>query len=82
MLTMPGRVAANWFAANELSTAVSLGIFGSQLGMSTLFVVPPIIVKNREKIEDIGSDLSILFWGIAIAATLNFILIAICTLDS
>ncbi|XP_001607768.1 feline leukemia virus subgroup C receptor-related protein 2 [Nasonia vitripennis] len=75
VLPLPGRVAAEWFAADELSTATSLGIFGPQLGVSVSFLLPPVVVKNHENVADIGTDLAFMFWFVAVAATLNLALV-------
>ncbi|RZC37108.1 putative MFS-type transporter C09D4.1, partial [Asbolus verrucosus] len=64
ILCLPPRVAAVWFKPNEVSTACSLGVFGTQLGLALGFVLPPIIVKNHENAEDIGPDLKVLCWGL------------------
>ncbi|KAK1135638.1 hypothetical protein K0M31_000225 [Melipona bicolor] len=77
ILTLPGRLAAQWFAANELSTATSLSIFGTQIGIALSFLLTPIIVRNHENLEDIGAGLSHLFWIIAIIMTIAFILVVI-----
>lgn len=78
MLPMPGRLAAKWFGSNELSTATSIGIFGPQLGTSLMFLLSPMIVKNHEDVNEIGRNLSLLFWSIALAATLSFVLVTLC----
>ncbi|KAK9303050.1 hypothetical protein QLX08_005155 [Tetragonisca angustula] len=77
ILTLPGRLAAQWFAANELSTATSLSIFGTQIGIALSFLLTPIIVKNHENLEDIGAGLSHLFWIVAIIMTIAFVLVVI-----
>ncbi|XP_015602887.1 feline leukemia virus subgroup C receptor-related protein 2 [Cephus cinctus] len=77
VLPMPGRLAAHWFGANEVSTATSLGIFGSQLGIALGFVLTPIVVRKHENLDDIGVDLSKLFWGVAIISTIATILVII-----
>ncbi|KAG9436236.1 feline leukemia virus subgroup C receptor-related protein 2 [Apis mellifera carnica] len=77
ILTLPGRLAAQWFAADELSTATSLSIFGNQMGIALSFLITPIIVKNHENLDDIGAGLSHLFWGVAIILTVALILIVI-----
>lgn len=74
---MPGRLAAQWFPFNELSTATCLGIFGNQMGVALGFLLPPIIVKNHENLDDIGNDLSRLCWTLAIITTIAFILVVI-----
>lgn len=77
VLILPGRLAAQWFGTNELSTATSLGIFGNQLGIAISFLVTPMIVKNRPNVEDIGTDLSHLFWTVAIIISVMFLLVVI-----
>ena len=77
MLPLPGRIAAKWFASSELSTATSLGIFGSQLGISVSFLVPPILVKNHKLISEIGKDLRNLSYFWAAATTLTLILVTL-----
>lgn len=77
MLPIPGRIAAKWFGSAELSTATSVGVFGTQLGVSLSFLFPPMLVKNHESIEDIGSDLSFLSLSIAIATTANLLLLGL-----
>ncbi|XP_076222861.1 choline/ethanolamine transporter FLVCR2 isoform X3 [Nomia melanderi] len=74
---LPGRIAAQWFDANEVSTATSLIIFGNQMGIALSFLLTPIIVKNRESLDDIGRDLSFLFWIVAIILSIAFILVVI-----
>ncbi|EFA11809.1 uncharacterized MFS-type transporter C09D4.1 [Tribolium castaneum] len=64
ILCLPPRIAAVWFKPNEVSTACSLGVFGNQLGVAIGFVLSPMIVQNRENVEEIGHDLKILCWGL------------------
>jgi len=75
ILPIPGRLAAQWFPASQLSTATSLGIFGNQLGVSLGFLLTPMIVKNHENLDDIGNDLSCLCRIIAVACTVGFIVV-------
>ncbi|XP_024889806.1 feline leukemia virus subgroup C receptor-related protein 2-like [Temnothorax curvispinosus] len=74
VLQLPGRIAAQWFPATELSTATSLGVFGNQLGIALGFLLGPIIVKNHESLDDIGNDLSRLCWIVAIVNSIIFVL--------
>jgi len=57
---------------------MSLGIFGNQLGISLGFLLGPIIVKNRNSLDDIGKDLSRLCWMVAIVSTIAFVLAFTC----
>ncbi|KAL6268571.1 hypothetical protein P5V15_001706 [Pogonomyrmex californicus] len=77
VLPLPGRVAAQWFPSTELSTATSLGIFGNQLGVALGFLLPPIIVKNHDNINDIGNDLLRLCWVVAIVSTILLFIVLI-----
>ncbi|KAL6268573.1 hypothetical protein P5V15_001708 [Pogonomyrmex californicus] len=77
VLPLPGRVAAQWFPSNELSTATSLGLFGYQLGIALGFLLPPIIVRNHDNINDIGNDLLRLCWVVAIVSTILLLLVLI-----
>ncbi|KYN43720.1 Feline leukemia virus subgroup C receptor-related protein 2 [Trachymyrmex septentrionalis] len=72
VLPLPGRLAAQWFPPNQLSTATSLGIFGIQLGVALGFLLGPIIVKNHQNLDDIGKDLTYLCWIVAIVCTIAF----------
>ena len=49
-----------------------------QLGVALGFLVPPIVVKNGETLEDIGADLSKMFYAGAGYMTFLFLLILIC----
>ncbi|KYN30096.1 PREDICTED: feline leukemia virus subgroup C receptor-related protein 2-like [Trachymyrmex cornetzi] len=75
VLPLPGRLAAQWFPPNQLSTATSLGIFGTQLGVALGFLLGPIIVKNHKNLDDIGKDLTHLCWIVAIVCTIAFALV-------
>ncbi|XP_025261827.1 feline leukemia virus subgroup C receptor-related protein 2-like [Camponotus floridanus] len=77
VLPIPGRLAAQWFPSNELSTATCLGIFGNQMGVALGFLLPPIIVKNHENLDDTGNDLSRLCWTLVIITTTVFLLVLI-----
>lgn len=81
VLILPGRLAAQWFSARELSTATSLGIFGCQFGIALSFLFTPMVVRNHPNLEDVGADLSYLFWAVAILATVAFVLVVILFKD-
>lgn len=61
-----------------MSTACSLGVFGTQLGTALSFMVSPLVVRNHDNIEDIGRDLSYLFYGVGAVITPVVILVFIC----
>ncbi|XP_053981948.1 feline leukemia virus subgroup C receptor-related protein 2-like [Hylaeus volcanicus] len=75
VLILPGRLAAQWFHSNEVSTATSLSLFGNQLGIALSFLCTPMIVKNHENLDDISDNLAHLFWGVAIIISIAFLLI-------
>ncbi|XP_015517352.1 uncharacterized MFS-type transporter C09D4.1-like [Neodiprion pinetum] len=68
--TGPVRLSALWFGSNQVATATSIGCFGPLMGISTLFLITPMIVRDHENIEDIGNDLTLLFLGMAILSTI------------
>ncbi|XP_015514788.1 uncharacterized MFS-type transporter C09D4.1 isoform X1 [Neodiprion lecontei] len=70
VISVPGRLAANWFGPREISTATAIGLFGCQLALATNFLLPPNIVRNHEKLENIGNDLFVLYLTTAIFASL------------
>ncbi|CAG2209013.1 FLVCR [Mytilus edulis] len=74
-LSLPARIAAVWFGPNEVSTATAIGIFGIQIGHAMGFVVPPIIVPHSEIIEDIGQNLSTMFYISAGVSTIYFVVL-------
>jgi hypothetical protein len=53
-------------------------IFVFQLGMAAGFLLPPLFVKNHVNVEDIGSDLSLMFNCTAGACTFVLILVVAC----
>ncbi|KAJ8314731.1 hypothetical protein KUTeg_006881 [Tegillarca granosa] len=77
ILGIPARLAAVWFGPNEVSTATSIGVFGNQVGVAVGFLIPPVLVPNSDTLEEIGDDLSIMFYAGAGVMTLVFILILI-----
>jgi len=46
VLTIPPALAGDWFPANEVSTACSLGVFANQCGAAIGFLVPPLFSQN------------------------------------
>lgn len=77
ILNVPARLAAVWFGPGQVSSACSIGVFGNQLGVALGFVVPPMLVKNYDKIELIGNDLRVLFYIVAITTSVLLVLILI-----
>ncbi|XP_015514784.1 uncharacterized MFS-type transporter C09D4.1-like [Neodiprion pinetum] len=73
VLNVPGRLAANWFGSSQVSTATSMGLFGFQLGIAGSFLLTPIVVRNHDDLDDIGDDLSRLFWFFAVYSTVALI---------
>lgn len=48
-----------------------------QVGVAVGFLIPPVLVPNSDTIDEIGEDLSIMFYAGAGVMTLVFILILI-----
>lgn len=78
IICLPPRLAAVWFEASKVSTACSLGVFGIQLGTALGFLLTPIIVRNHDNVEDIGSDLRILCWILTIVMVPGSLAICFC----
>lgn len=78
VMTGPARLSAYWFGPEQVASAVALSCFGASLGIATFFLSIPMIVKNHDNLEDIGKDLSTLFWGVAIFCTCVTIAMILC----
>lgn len=70
ILSIPPRLAAVWFSAEEVSRACAVGVFGNQLGIALGFLVPPHMVMDSENIEELGQGLSRLCYAVAIFSTI------------
>ncbi|XP_056637621.1 uncharacterized MFS-type transporter C09D4.1-like isoform X1 [Diorhabda sublineata] len=66
ILSLPPKIAVTWFKPQEISTVCSLGLFGITLGSALGFLVPPMVVNDSDKLEDIGHDFKILCWALAL----------------
>lgn len=77
VLGIPAYLAAVWFGPNEVSTATSIGVFGNQVGVAIGFLVPPAIVPTSQDLDQVGHDLSIMFYGMAAITTVIFIIIVL-----
>nr|CAD7194227.1 unnamed protein product [Timema douglasi] len=75
ILSVPPRLAAVWFPADKVSSACSIGVFGNQLGIAVGFLLSPLMVKNHPELKDIGSDLAVMYYGMAGITTLCFFLV-------
>ncbi|PNF35121.1 Feline leukemia virus subgroup C receptor-related protein 2 [Cryptotermes secundus] len=75
ILSVPARLAAVWFGPNEVSSACSVGVFGNQLGIAIGFLIPPMIVKNHDSLDEIGHDLSVMYYSVAGFTTVLLVLI-------
>ena len=61
-----------------MSSACSIGVFGNQLGVALGFLIPPLIVKDHgDNLDEIGSDLKLMFYIVAGICTGLFIAVAI-----
>ncbi|CAJ1073596.1 feline leukemia virus subgroup C receptor-related protein 2 isoform X3 [Xyrichtys novacula] len=77
ILGMPSRLASDWFGADEVSTACSIGVFGNQMGIAIGFLVPPILVPNVDDLDELAHHIRIMFYISAGVATLIFVLVII-----
>ncbi|XP_044729454.1 uncharacterized MFS-type transporter C09D4.1-like [Chrysoperla carnea] len=74
MLSMPPKLAGIWFDSNQMSTACTIGVFGTQLGAAAGFLVTPNVVNDHDNPDEIGQDLFMLFLIVAIITTIILIL--------
>ncbi|EDW61531.1 choline/ethanolamine transporter flvcr2a [Drosophila virilis] len=77
ILSLPARLAAVWFGPDQVSSATSVGVFGNQLGVAVGFVLPPMLVPNSEDINQVGSDLQMMFYLVAGLTSILLVLMAI-----
>ncbi|XP_034241521.1 uncharacterized protein LOC117645430 isoform X2 [Thrips palmi] len=75
VLAVPARLAAVWFGAGEVATACAIGVFGNQVGNAFGFLLPPLVVKNQEDVDELGSELRTVYYGVAAATTLSLLII-------
>lgn len=75
VLGVPAQLAAVWFGPSQVSTACALGVIGNEVGVALGFLIPPAVVKNHDKLDDIGQDLNTLCYGYAIGPTAVLVLL-------
>nr|CAD7409594.1 unnamed protein product [Timema cristinae] len=61
--------------------ALQTAIDRLQLGIAVGFVLPTLLVFDHVSVDDIGSDIAVMFYGIAGFTTLLLVLIVICNLS-
>jgi hypothetical protein len=49
-----------------------------QVGVALGFLIPPEVVRNHDRIEDIGYDLTKLYYGMATGPTIMLFLVLFC----
>ncbi|XP_046662119.1 feline leukemia virus subgroup C receptor-related protein 2-like isoform X2 [Homalodisca vitripennis] len=76
-LGVPARLAAIWFPQHQVSTACAIGVFGNQLGIAIGFLVPPAVVDDVKDKEVIGEQLHMLYFGMALAASIVLLLLVL-----
>ncbi|XP_033214529.1 feline leukemia virus subgroup C receptor-related protein 2-like isoform X2 [Belonocnema kinseyi] len=62
VLSSPSRLAAQWFHSEQVSTASSLGVFGTLTGIALGFLIPPMVVKNHVNLEEVGNEIQNLYY--------------------
>ncbi|XP_034231839.1 uncharacterized MFS-type transporter C09D4.1-like [Thrips palmi] len=77
VLSVPPRLAAVWFGANEVSTATAIGVLGNQIGNAVGFAVPSLLVRSPSadgsNIVGIGFDMRALGYGLAIVSSVTLV---------
>lgn len=66
----------------QISRACALGVFGMQLGGALGFIVPPTLVKDHIDVDDIGHDINLMCWVLAVAITPVVLGVVICKTHS
>lgn len=61
-----------------MSRACALGVFGTQLGAAIGFMLPPVLIKNHEDLDDIRVDFEYLVYGLAIVAAVSALAVIFC----
>ncbi|XP_034239938.1 uncharacterized MFS-type transporter C09D4.1-like isoform X3 [Thrips palmi] len=74
-LGVPGRLAAVWFGAKEVSFACAVGVFGNQLGIALGFLIPPALVGDHADLQKITADLKLLYYVFAAVPTAVLVLL-------
>ncbi|XP_056282081.1 feline leukemia virus subgroup C receptor-related protein 2-like isoform X2 [Pseudoliparis swirei] len=74
---IPSRLASLWFGEHEVSTACSIAVLGTQMGIAIGFLLPPILVPNVDDLDELAYHIRIMFYISAGAATVLFILVII-----
>ncbi|KAF2888720.1 hypothetical protein ILUMI_17453 [Ignelater luminosus] len=77
LLGVPPKLAAVWFGPHEVSTACSIGVLGSQLGIAIGFVFPPMLMHNATSTDVIEQGFYVMSITIALVTTAILILIII-----
>ncbi|XP_046751836.1 uncharacterized MFS-type transporter C09D4.1-like [Diprion similis] len=80
-LPVPGRLAAYWFGPKQIALASAFACSGTHIGYSICFPIMPLLVRNHDKIEDIGKDLAKVFWGSALCCSVVAIAIILLFKD-
>ncbi|CAG9856707.1 unnamed protein product [Phyllotreta striolata] len=65
--SLPPKLASLWFKSSEVSTACSLGMFGTQMGTAIGYILLPLVVHDHPDPEDIGENLRVINWALTIA---------------
>ncbi|XP_031343104.1 feline leukemia virus subgroup C receptor-related protein 2-like [Photinus pyralis] len=74
ILQSPPVVAAVWFGAEEISTACSIGVFGSLIGVAVGYILPSVMVVKDNDEDAIAKNLFILSLTVAALNTAIFII--------
>lgn len=79
-LSVPARLSALWFGANEIATATSIGVFANQLGSAIGFLIPPNVVTKDESLKLMELRFYLLLGPAAALSFISLILAFICEL--
>ncbi|KAJ3665627.1 hypothetical protein Zmor_001116 [Zophobas morio] len=73
ILALPLRIAATWLKLKSMC----FGGFGTQLVQAVGFIIPPMVVKNTDNLEQISDDLGVLIESLAAFTSVVTIIILV-----
>ncbi|XP_074030379.1 choline/ethanolamine transporter flvcr2a isoform X2 [Leptinotarsa decemlineata] len=60
---------ASYIIDKMISTVCSLGILGMTLGTAMSYLVPPIMVRDSDNMDEVAADLKVMCWGLFLLST-------------
>lgn len=73
VFSMPNRLVSVWYPDHQLSSAMSIGIIGSQLGVAFGFIISRWFLQDAQTAQEIGQGLDMMFVGTAVFSIVTLI---------